>query len=75
MTMKPGPELDALVAEKVMGWTAVYLSDGVNTWLDDGVNTGRMISGDYPWSPSTSIADAWEVVEKLGKDGFKLWSQ
>ena len=40
--MKPGRELDALVAEKVMGH-----------------------GSQFNFSPSTNIADAWLVVEKL----------
>jgi hypothetical protein len=45
--MKPGCELDALVAEKVMGWCT---------------DTDR---GGFLLDFSTSIADAWVVVEKL----------
>lgn len=44
--MKPGRELDALVAEKVLG------------------------SERIGWAPSTDIAAAWELVEKL-KDILK----
>ena len=55
--MKPGPELDALVAEKVMGLG--------NDWcLHVGVHPpcGSPCPIDY----STDIAAAWQVVEKIG---------
>lgn len=60
--VKPGPELDALIAKKVMGWTLgksddhYYLMDGRH--IDRRVGTG--------WSPSTNITHAFEVVEKVG---------
>ncbi len=50
--LPPGPELDALIASSVMGWTEL------------------MIHGGGVPRYSTSIADAWTVVEKLtGKGG------
>jgi len=73
--LKSGPELDALVAERVMGW---------GLWDGPGYPEGR--SGLYligaegqvyktsppdgSWSPSTNIAPAWEVVERLENTGF-----
>jgi len=48
--LKPGPELDLLIAEKIMGWSGEGLK---------AAEVGVL------WSPSTRIADAWEVVEKL----------
>jgi len=56
--MKPGKELDKLVAEKVMGW---YLS--TNEWM--WVQGGECVRSLPTWSPSTNIEDAWLVVEKL----------
>lgn len=53
--LKPGRELDAVIAEKVMGWKkrGAY-------WVSDiGPEQDSM------WSPSTRIEAAWEVVEKL----------
>jgi len=59
--MNPGPELDALVAEKVMGWS---VSEDGTVWRDESLK--------YPdrlplleWHPSTQIGDAWQVVEKV----------
>lgn len=60
--MKPSRELDALVAEKVMGIS----KEQINEWLKR--------HGEYSYSfnevhkfpyYSTDIASAWEVVEKL----------
>jgi hypothetical protein len=56
-TLSAGRELDALVAEKVMGWT-IY-DDGI---MDQGAK-GRTWASE--WHPSTDIAAAWEVVEKV----------
>ena len=58
-------ELDALVAEKVMGWEVEPVQDGYDAgyW--------RIVKGESAYerenipSYSTSIADAWMVVEKF----------
>ncbi len=65
--LEAGRLLDALVAEKVMGWRR---KPGRNVWIDDNVLTGWLIEpddvNDAPcWAPSTDIAAAWEVVEKV----------
>jgi len=71
--MKAGRELDALVAEKVMGWKKVK-------WLGD--YDWRDKDGEQPytvraWNPSTDIAAAWQVVEKIqerqGRDRFIIY--
>lgn len=68
--MDSDPELDALVAEKVMGWTRKnpwWLNpDGTSTsWmsvpLDDADPNDRRT-----FEPSKDIEAAWEVAEKLG---------
>lgn len=69
-------ELDAAVAEKVMGWKlydyengryAKTKADYVDAYTNDGWGwEGR--SGDeyaHQWSPSTDISAAWEVVERV----------
>lgn len=77
--MKAGRELDALVAEHVMGWY----------WLAETPELPRaLVSTDesetrayYPHTGqgappySTSISDAWMVVEKLRADGFSVAHQ
>ena len=74
-------ELNAAVAEKVMGWKlydyekgryAKTKADYVDAYTNDGWGwEGR--SGDeyaHQWSPSTDIAAAWGVVEKMKADGW-----
>lgn len=57
--MKPGRELDALVAEKVMGYRRKRC-DCNTFWVDaDGYEPTH--NQDY----STDIAAAWEVVERV----------
>lgn len=61
-TMGAGPKLDALIAGNVMGWR-----DAAGVWI--GGVTPWATDGDYrrkaEFCPSTDIAVAWEVVEKL----------
>ena len=75
--MKAGRELDALIAEKVMGWAATH-EDELYIWFNDGVpGPPKRFCSDidyyrenpFFWSPSTQIADAWLVVEKLREMG------
>lgn len=74
-TVKPGRELDALVAEGVMGEAqpihSPCSSEPVPNAWKPFYNTEV---GYYKWLPrafSTDIAAAWEVVEKLRGDGFE----
>lgn len=65
--MKAGRELDALIAEKVMGLKTPpneRCSCTNSEWL-------CRKHGTFP-RYSTSIADAWEVVEKLGDKDFRV---
>lgn len=50
-------ELDEQVAIEVMGWA------------DDPLFRGW---GEARWSPSTNIKNAWEVVEKIKSDCFRV---
>ncbi len=67
--MNAGPEMDALVATQVMGWTR-------DSWVEeDGWYAGVRVHGPWKrdgvtatthnWKPSENIAHAWEVVEKM----------
>lgn len=62
-TMPAGPEMDRLVAVKVMGWQkpiadAAHRGNRIGPWYAGG--------GTWHCDPfSTDIAHAWEVVEKL----------
>ena len=64
LAMPAGSELNRLIGEKVMGWTGSYEENyNVRTW------TWRDAEGEHvtDWfCPSTDIAAAWLVVEKLG---------
>jgi len=61
--------LDALMAERVMGWT--WMRDGwwspdrkQVVWADPRVEWMIAPVDAVEWSPSTDIAAAWQVVEK-----------
>jgi len=58
---KAGPELDALIAERVFGWKW-HIRGGVCYAEHDCFNAPDL----WPiFSPSNNIAAAWEVVEKI----------
>lgn len=65
MKLDAGRELDALIAEKVMGWTW----DESTAWSPSGGRNSRTGRPDDPWwwlpHYSTDIAAAWEVFEKI----------
>jgi Phage ABA sandwich domain len=73
---EPGPQLDALVAEKVMGWQIKKVGKGYAVIQPDGkpYNLGgtEVIFCDLPGARnvlpphSTDIARAWEVVRRIG---------
>jgi len=70
--MKAGRELDRLIAETVMGWRLKHWrdeTDGGTYWVSaDGEFAGKYSVGSDPkwrWSPSTDIAAAWQVVDKM----------
>jgi hypothetical protein len=76
-------ELDAKVAEKIMGWTLRKYETGEKCgpskcrwYADDGWEWyGRDTDQEaHQWHPSTNIKDAWEVVEKMyNKFRHTLW--
>lgn len=65
MKMRPGRELDAIVAEKMMGWE-YFPAQVTGTFVRLGYFFDP-VSGEahHHWSPSTDISAAWEVVEKF----------
>lgn len=73
-----GPELDRLIGEKVMGWACkdAYGCDGL-VWFDaSGSELIDYGPTAYGWSPSTNIAHAWEVVERVRLQDYgslELW--
>ncbi len=84
LAMEPGPELDALMAEKVMGHPmpdfipedALDLNlAGTPIHYDSWTCVCRYDEGDTPkWVPdlySTDISAAWRVLEKLTEEWTK----
>jgi hypothetical protein len=71
--MEAGKELDALVAEKVMGWTGIKHDHaaGGHIVFTTGTPEGRSRPSHHPVpSYSTAIMYAWQVVEKMGERGY-----
>jgi len=69
--LKPGRELDALVAEKVMGWKKIKPPNPSFklTWMWDRLEGALIEDAQLTPRYSTDIAAAWEVVGKFFKDG------
>lgn len=61
--MKPGIDLDLLVAEKVMGWTKGHIHEGEVMMLPPNPSENEAYQS--PPAFSTNLENAWEVVEKL----------
>jgi len=74
--MKPGPELDALVAEKVMGWERRPTIHGYEGWWSEQgwrwAVAGQTKDDRGEWMPSTKITCAWEVFHAISefRSGF-----
>ena len=66
LKLEAGPELDRLMAEKVMGWnrTTEGAPPGCAYWKDDDgfVRANETLGGSLNWNPSTDVAAAMEVV-------------
>ena len=71
LMMEPGPAFNTLIAIEVMGWKLVTTRDPTGAlkggepfknWVD---GNGRGIVEPENFCPSTDIAAAWEVVEKM----------
>jgi hypothetical protein len=68
LNMQADRELDALVAEKVMGWVAeVGLNDRAY-WVNKNDQRRYFVEGWDHWNPSERISHAWQVVEKMKQD-------
>lgn len=76
--LAPGRELDALVAENVMGWP-VFDCPMAHTFphvVFDGLDVVLFRSKDQVgenWEPSTSIEEAWQVVDRLCSSFYLRW--
>lgn len=53
-------ELDRMAAREVLGWRATADGDGAERW-EYGSHLYQRVN---EWSPTTSIADAWRLLEK-----------
>ena len=63
--MKPGRELDALIAEKVMGWTSVGRAKNADHDFY-GITTKKDLECVYRVPKfSTDFTAAWEVLKKV----------
>ncbi|MGB3568429.1 MAG: hypothetical protein WBA30_14905 [Priestia megaterium] len=60
-------EIDALIAEKVMGWSVARF-ENINVTEAYTESCTLIIGEDF--SPSTKIQTAWLVVEELKQQGF-----
>lgn len=75
--LQAGPDLDAFVAEKMMGWTEIDLK-----WRGEAFHSGVPLIGKGT-SPnggicgiphfSTDITAAWEIVEKMMSASSVQW--
>jgi|SRR3990167_6480327 len=63
--LAPGAALDALVATRIMGWRQETLPDGYSYWCHPEEDRWTPLE---VFKPSTSIADAWQVVESMRGD-------
>lgn len=70
-TQLRGADLDAAVAEKIMGW---YRNDDEFEWREEsGFSVGWASDDDSVWPafrPSMDIACAWKVVKEMRERGW-----
>ena len=73
VVLAAGRELDALVAEKVMEWKRIFIIGNLSGGEHNPVGE-RQGSTSVELVPhySTAMAAAWEVVEKLGQQGYEM---
>ncbi len=73
--MEAGCELDALIAEKVMGWTLRISDDRDDAYSQSWLSGPNILTDSrfvFEFEPSTDIAHAWLVVDKLIADGCRV---
>ncbi len=61
-------ELDNFLAIHVMGWELIQQKGLLSWWAD---KTGSICRHYENWHPTTSISDAFQVVEKMRVTHFK----
>ena len=76
--LEAGSELDAMIAEKVLGLARVELAcDATEGRFAVGLDSVLRQDADgtaQPWSPSTSIADAMEALPAAKPRDADVWS-
>lgn len=72
LNMPAGREMDALIAEKVMGWKLVQNQGegGGLYWVGHGGVFGDMHKNQTP-EFSEDILDAWRVIEKMHENKYQ----
>jgi hypothetical protein len=86
--MDAGPELDKLMAERVMGWCLCRWKNEIGevgtSWFDKDIEPtldnvrafycppNLADSTRYGWRPSRKVDAAWQVAEKLAEDGWAM---
>ena len=74
-SMPAGPEMDAAVGVVVMRRSTGVINGVCRMARFDGaaeVGSRSFWEDSEPWQPSTNIAHAWEVVEKLIERGYQV---
>ncbi len=72
--VEAGPEFDALIAQKVMGWRPGIMPRGTEAWFtspEGDWKTANWIPR-KDFQPSLQIADAWQVVVRMNEEGFSF---
>ena len=76
MTLTAGRELDALIAEKVMGieipCRCIYDCEWLNQLPFDNLDNCQVCGRPYPFAYSTQIAAAWEVFQRIMDMRFSI---
>ena len=70
--VEAGTELDAIIAEQVMGWVRYdYEKEGTShrEWIETGT-VGKHYHACF--HPSNDISTAWDVVIRLAERGYEL---
>ncbi|SDJ62085.1 BC1872 family protein [Paenibacillus naphthalenovorans] len=67
LAMPSGRELDALVAEKVMGWNVKFMGDILWGWMYSETERNRWYN--VP-KFSADISAAWKAVEKMKRNDW-----
>lgn len=82
LEMEAGRELDALIAERLLRWSGVHCATGggpygpMEGYTPHGDPTGGHGVANRPVPHfSTSIADAWEILEKAKAFTIAFWPE